>query len=218
MHSSFAILLSALAIATASPTLAPRACATSFPNSLYTLNSANPDESLYMPFSGPFELPQLSLSHQDDAASNAQDNLQYIDFTIPPGSYGCELKITDQANQLSFDYNGDTSASPPALNVQALFPNAMLGDATYNNIMNATPPVIAASQWGALTLARGAPPMAINSMPCPVAMADGEHGHAQFVLQFAQAGAGNSTWVLPQWTEDAAGVQTCNGIYMTYNC
>jgi hypothetical protein len=92
----------------------------------------------------------------------------------------------------------------------------MLGDTTYNNIMNHNPSLIASNSFGYVSLGRGSAPTVINSQPCPIATEDG-HGHAQFILEFAQEVAGNASWTLPQWVDDASGIQTCNGVYMTYN-
>jgi hypothetical protein len=234
MHHSITILLSALAIAAASPTLPPRACTTIYPTDLQSLVNALPDTSFFN--QAPPDIaggvggmtiqqdntdgtvltfPHLRVYRQPIIESSPQLNLQFVDFVVPAGSYGCELMITDQANQLYYESDGDTSAAPPALNIISLLPNSV-GDPTYDNIMNANPSIISSYNWGTVTLAHGGSAV-INSVACPNATSDGEDGHAQYVFEFAQAGPGYSDWVLPQLVPEA-GVQLLNGVYMTFNC
>ena len=224
-----AILLSALALVAASPTLPPRACSTIYPN-IYSLVSSQPDEpvapvtynqsaALVVGGVGDSEdlqailqFPHLQIYNQPSSPSDPQGIFQYLDFQVPAGSYGCQLSISDANNQLYFTNNSNTDAPDPVMNVSALFPGAICDDPTYNSVMNANPSVIETPGWGIFTLSPGGSAV-INSAACPP-----EDGHAQFVVEFAYPGEGYSDWILPQLTARDADLQISEGFYMTYNC
>lgn len=229
------LLLSLLALTYASPALPPRSCQTIYPNDLQSLINALPDQSFnnqVPPFKvggvggsviqqdntdGTLPPPRMKIQHQHKLANNPLLNLQFVDFIIPPNAYGCELKITDRANQLAYSNSVDANAGPPALNVISLLPNAVLDDPTYDAIINANPSLISSHSFGTVTLQRGGSAV-INSFSCANATEDGNFGHLQYVFEFAAPGMGYSDWVLPQLIADAAGIQKFNGVYMTYNC
>jgi predicted transglutaminase-like cysteine proteinase len=102
MRPSITILLSALAIVAATSALPPRTRGTSYPSTLYSLSSTQPDECNYVNIgTNSLNLTHLAISRQYGATPNAEVNLQFVDFLISPGSYGCQLVITDQAGQLT---------------------------------------------------------------------------------------------------------------------
>jgi hypothetical protein len=230
MRLLMAILLSALAIVAASPTLPPRACSTIYPN-IYSLVSSEPDEPFAYNQSAALvvrevggsedlqailQFPHLRIFSQPSSPSDPQGILQYLDFQVPAGSYGCQLSIIDENNQLYFNNYSNINAPPPVLNVMSLFANAICNDPTYNAVLKANPSVIETPSWGTFNLSSGESTV-INSADCPPA-SEGEDGHAQFVLEFAQPDGGYSDWILPQLTAIDAGLQISEGIYMTYNC
>jgi hypothetical protein len=235
MRTSITFLLCALTIACASPTLPPRACTTVYPNNLQSLVNTLPGQTFFNQ-APPFVVggvggmtiqqdntgdtllinPHLRIS-QLVAVNNPQLNVQFVDFIVPSGAYGCQLSITDQANQLYYESNGDVNAAPPALNVISLVPNAISGDPTYDVVMM-NQSLVSSYNFGTVTMTRGGSKV-INSFECPQATWDGQDGHLQYVFEFAPPGPGGySDWVLPQLVPDAAGVQPLNGVYMTYNC
>jgi hypothetical protein len=233
MRLFMAILLSALALVAASPTLPPRACSTIYPN-IYSLVSSQPDEpaapvaynqSTALAVGGVsnsedlqaiLQFPHLQIYSQPSSPSDPQGSLQYLDFQVPAGSYGCQLSIIDENNQLYFNNYSNINAPPPVLNVMSLFANAICNDPTYNAVLKANPSVIETPSWGTFNLSSGESTV-INSADCPPA-SEGEDGHAQFVLEFAQPDGGYSDWILPQLTAIDAGLQISEGIYMNYNC
>lgn len=220
-----ALLLSTLAFVAASPTLPPRACSTLYPK-FYSLVSSHPNETFTYNQSAALvasgvggsedlppirQFPHLEIYSQPSAASDPHVILQYIDFKVPAGSYGCQLSISDANNQLYFTNNSNTDASDPVLNVSALFPGAICDDPTYNSVMNANPSVIETPGWGIFTLSPGGSTI-INSAACP----QGEDVHAQFVVEFAYPGEGYNDWILPQLTARDADLQISEGFYMTF--
>ena len=225
-----AILLSALAFVAASPTLPPRACSTIYPN-IYSLVSSQPDETFAYNQSAALvvrgvgssedlqvilQSSHLQIYSQPSLSSDPQGILQYLDFQVPAGSYGCQLSIVDENNQLYFNNDSNIYAPYPALNVRSLFPSAICDDPTYNSVLNANPSVIETPSFGTFTLSPGESTV-INSAACPPA-SEGEDGHAQFVLEFAQPGGGYNDWILPQLTAEYSDLQIPEGVYMTYNC
>jgi hypothetical protein len=233
MRLFMAILLSALALVAASPTLPPRACSTIYPN-IYSLVSSQPDEpvapvtynqsaALVVGGVGDSEdlqailqFPHLQIYNQPSSPSDPQGIFQYLDFQVPAGSYGCQLSIIDENSQLYSNNSSNIYAPYPALNVRSLFPNAICDDPTFNSVLKADPSVIQNPSWGTFTLSPGASTV-INSAACPPA-SEGEDGHAQFVLEFAQPGGGYNDWILPQLTAIDSDLQISEGVYMTYNC
>jgi hypothetical protein len=229
MSLSITVLLSALAIVAASPTLPPRACGTVYPT-LFSLLSPEPGffHSVMQPAKADTPLrtlldsPHVRLQHIQGTEGKSQDNFQFIDFKIPAGSNTCQLEITDHANMLYFEKTNDNNAAPPAMNTMKLIPGALYQDpstenVTYADVMDATPPVIQYYHWGAATLQRGQSSI-IGSFACPPANGNGEDGHAQFVLQFDpdQLGVGSCDWVLPQSTTDPGALGLVSGIYLTH--
>ncbi len=230
MRLSMAILLSALAFVAASPTLPRRACSTIYPN-IYSLVSSQPKEPFPYNQSAALvasevgdpedlqtilQFPHLQIYSQPSAASDPQVILQYLDFQVPAGSYGCQLSITDENNQLYFNSSSNINAPFPVLSVSSLFPSAICDDPTFNSVLKANPSVIETPTWGTFTLSPGGSAV-INSAACPPA-SEGEDGHAQFVLEFAYPGEGYIDWILPQLTAIDADLQISEGVYMTYNC
>jgi hypothetical protein len=237
-HSITILLLSALAVVAASPTLPPRACTTIWPESLYSLATTFPNNTYYRQapalvvdntgglFVGPdpaddmnFPHPTLRIYRVPDSESNTQFNLQYVEFAVPAGSNTCQLGITDEGNQLYPQDSQDASAASASLNILSLFPNSIIDSPTYYNVMNAAPSVISSSRWGTVKLVRGKGPWIINGFTCPPA-SDGQNGYAQFVIEFDpdQAGTGYHNLALPQQVPagDSAGIQPLSGVFLTY--
>jgi hypothetical protein len=237
-HSITILLLSALAIVAASPTLPPRACTTIWPEGLYSLLTTFPNNSYFDEapalvvdltgglFVGPDSTddiispqPTLRIYREPDSENNTQFNLQYVEFAVPAGSNTCQLGIADQGNQLYSQNSQDARAAPAPLNILSLFPNSIIDSPTYYNVMSVAPSKISSSSWGTVTLVRGMAPSIINGFTCPPAT-DGKNGYAQFVIEFDlnQAGSGYHNLALPQQvsTNDAAGMQPQSGMFMTY--
>lgn len=115
--------------------------------------------------------------------------LQFIDFEVPAGSYGCELYITDAGKSIQHSvYRGETmSMNSVATNiiVKSLVPNAFHSQPTYNDISNAPTSLISAEHFGDIQIATGDVSRPINSEACPPRMSSGQNGHLQFVFGFS---------------------------------
>lgn len=232
MHPSITILLSALALVAALPTLPPRACTTLYPNALFSLVSPPPPGGFFdsglrqaqedTTLRAILNSPHVRLQRLQGSENNAQDMFQFVDFKIPAGSNSCQLEIVDSARKLYFEKNDEINATPPPLNIMSITPGALCEDpstenVTYADVMTTNPPVIQSYHWGSATLTRGGHAI-INSFPCPAPNANGEDGHAQFVFQFDpdQVGGGYSDWALPQSTTAVEAITGVNGIYLTH--
>lgn len=227
------LLLSALALVTASPVSPRQACSTIYPSSLGSIVNSQPDTFFPgpappLPFGGgeTFFLPEglittlnshhLIAQSQPGTGISPQVSLQVVDFFIPANVNTCQMFINDTTSQLVFEKDGITTAPAPAMNVMSLVLNADMGPSTYNSIFNASPSVIDSFHWNPATIAKGGYRL-IGGFPCSPNN-NKQQTNATFLIEIApdQIGPGSSDWILPQTLESDEGFLARSGVYVTY--
>ncbi|CAL3967452.1 unnamed protein product [Diplocarpon coronariae] len=214
-------VLEALAHAIPTPTLVSQACTTIIPSSMQSLLSTEPEigfanEGLQGSGENGFSVFQDNFN-----ASNKYHMLQFVDFEVPAGSYGCELYITDAANSISHSlilgkvWSNNVGATE--FKVQSLVHDAFAADVSYNDVVKAPKSLISADHFGSFKIYNGSSSILINSETCPLSKSDGQNGHLQFVFDFRDHDRYTASYF--SMTQRKAGDHgKLNGVYMTVNC
>ncbi|EKD13806.1 uncharacterized protein L3040_005576 [Drepanopeziza brunnea f. sp. 'multigermtubi'] len=215
MHCSIFLLvaaLSSLGAAIPTPVVVPKACSTAFPILMNTVTSSQPERSSqglstfeYGVKEGTFYLRQDSFNVSDPFYS-----IQYLDFEIPTGSYGCQLHVTDANGSVSYK----AGSSSPAIKIKSFIPNAFYGSPSYNDVVKGDR--ISSSYYGELQVSTGMGARVINSATCP-ASSNGQAGHLQFLFELRDHEEGTDSW-FTMTERSATHGTTLNGFYMTYDC
>ncbi|KAH7356665.1 hypothetical protein BKA65DRAFT_211857 [Rhexocercosporidium sp. MPI-PUGE-AT-0058] len=226
-------------------TLQPRACTTITPSSMQSLLSTEPtigftNKGLNGPGGNGF-----SIFQDNTQANNRYQMLQFVDFEVPSGSYGCQLHVTDAGNSIGYHLlNGHEPSADPGMakvTVMALVPNALSPYPSYDDVQTMDPSLVSAKSFGTFSIANGTVPGTINSEACPPAMSDGQNGHLQFVFELEGNDLSHTryfsskshsspillllhvSWrsrlTLRSVGQRSAGAGgALNGVYMTFNC
>ncbi|KAL2073168.1 hypothetical protein VTL71DRAFT_10492 [Oculimacula yallundae] len=218
----FLAILATLAFTAPTPTLLPRSCTTITPNAMQSLLSTEPTIGFTNKGLAGTGDNGFTIFQDNTQASNRYQMLQFVDFAVPAGSYGCQLHVTDAGQSIGYTFlRGQEPEEEPGMaivTVKALVPNAMDLYPSYDDVMNMSPQLVSAEKFGVFSIQNGTVPGAINSEACPPAMRDGKDGHLQFVFELEGSDDLSRTRYFNMAQRGAGASGGLNGLYMTFNC